>query len=108
MFTCPISSILSKSLTLSSRLPFMWPPLPQWSNQPTQNSVHIRGPSVYSRSVRNRSSVLEPKFPVGSAPGILPAFRLSGKGPSDVTRGTSTPFSVIRRLIASRYPLSLA
>ena len=102
MFTCPISSILSKSLTLSSRLPFMWPPLPQWSNQPTQNSVHIRGPSVYSRSVRNRSSVLEPKFPVGKAPGSFPPFRLSGKGPSDVTKGTSTPPRRISFLISSR------
>ena len=53
-------------------------------------------------SVPKRSSVLEPKFPVGKAPGSFPPFRLSGKGPSDVTKGTSTPPRRISFLISSR------
>ena len=83
-------------------------------NQPSQNSMHIRG-HLRPFLLKNASSTsrfspdLEPKLAVASTPSSirLPASNAASHAPSEVKRGTWAPFSSISLLIALKYSLSL-
>ncbi len=82
--------------------------VPQWSNQPHQNSMHISGPDARCRrSVANPSRAPEPKFAVASTPGTEPPVSMWSSGPSEVNSGTTTPHSRSSPASHSRYTGSL-
>lgn len=82
--------------------------VPQWSNQPHQNSMHINGPFGWCRrSVANPSRAPEPKFAVASTPGTEPPVSMWSSGPSDVKSGTLTPHARSSSATHSRYARSL-
>ena len=82
-----------------------WPP--HASNQPSQNSAHIRGPVTWClRNAARREATSEPNDPVASTPGTLPFLSMSPRGWSTVVSGTVMPSSRYRVTRACRYSWS--
>lgn len=88
---------------------------PQRLNQPSQNSMHMRGwvrpcPSWKRLRAAKFSSGREPKLPVARTPSSMrePAERHASQGPSEVKKGMVRPRSDMRVEIVRRYPLSWA
>ncbi|KQQ09721.1 hypothetical protein ASF46_00900 [Rathayibacter sp. Leaf296] len=107
MFTEPPTARSASSSRAEASASVVWCWVPQSSNQPHQNSMHISGPVGWnSRSVARRSGVREPNEPVRCRPGRLPSASICGVGWSMVVSGTVTPASRVTRTSSARYSLS--
>ena len=94
MLTLPPSEMISARLAAAFSGVRTWWLVPQWSNQPFQNSATKNGSSGrWVRTSALASAGFEPSVTAASTPGVVPSVSMGSVGPSAVNSSSVMPRS---------------